>query len=407
MKALKAMNEALIVEQSKSRRLWLAFVLGILSAFGPFSLDMYLPALPSLATELQTSASYAQLSLTACMIGLAVGQLFAGPISDVRGRRMPLIVGLILYFISSILCMFVQSVWIFIFLRFLQGVAGAVGIVLSKAMVRDLYSGHELTKFFALLMLVNGAAPILAPIAGGQLLEVTSWRGIFFALSMIGVLSLLAYLVSLGETLPSEKRLQGGMKETFKAFGQVMRDRLFMGYALSQGLVTAAMFAYISGSPFVLQNIYGFTPQMFSVYFAANGLGIIIATQLTGRLSESYGEKRLLVSGLSIAAISGIILFVSVLFNAHMLFVLISLFLLVSCVGIVGTAAFPLAMANQEKSAGSASALLGLLSFLLGGIVAPLVGMGGEQSALPMAVVIMVTELLAILAYFLLVHRQK
>ncbi|WP_042352106.1 multidrug effflux MFS transporter [Bacillus massiliigorillae] len=404
---MKQMATTVSMKSSASRRLWLAFVLGVLSAFGPFCLDMYLPALPMLANELQTSASYAQLSLTACMIGLAAGQLFAGPISDVRGRRMPLILGLLLYIVSSLLCMFTQSVWVFIFLRFLQGVAGAVGIVLSKAMVRDLYSGSELTKFFALLMLVNGAAPIIAPIAGGQLLEITSWRGIFFVLSLIGVFSLISVVWSLGETLPPERRLQGGMKQTFISMGHILCDRLFMGYALSQGLVTAAMFAYIAGSPFVLQNIYNFTPQMFSVYFAINGIGIIIATQVTGRLSGRYGETKLLIVGLSLAAVSGIALLVAVILNANIFAVLIPLFFLVSCVGIVGTTTFSLAMAKQEKTAGSAAALLGLLSFLFGGIVAPLVGMGGEHTALPMAVIIAVTEILALVLYFVMAHRQK
>lgn len=390
-----------------SKRLWLILILGILSAFGPFSLDMYLPALPSLASELHTTASNAQLSLTACMVGLAVGQLFAGPISDVRGRRKPLMFGLLLYTIASLLCMFTQNVWVFILLRFVQGVAGAVGIVLSKAIVRDLYSGSELTKFFAMLMLVNGAAPIIAPIAGGQLLEVTSWRGVFFALSLIGAVTLLSVVFGLGETLPAERRLQGGMKETFITFGHIMKDRLFMGYALSQGLVGAAMFAYISGSPFVLQNIYDFSPQMFSVYFAINGLGIIIATQITGKLAGRYGETKLLVIGLVLAAVSGVSLFISVLIDAHILGILIPLFLLVSCVGIVSTAAFSLAMANQAKSAGSAAALLGLVTFLFGAIVAPLVGLGGENSALPMAVVIASTELLALIIYFVMVYSGQ
>ncbi|WP_232696257.1 multidrug effflux MFS transporter [Brevibacillus daliensis] len=390
---------------SQKKRLWLALILGTLSAFGPFSLDMYLPALPLLANDLHTTASYAQLSLTACMAGLALGQLFAGPISDVRGRRFPLLIGLLLYIVSSLLCMVAPSIWTFIILRFVQGAAGAVGIVISRAVVRDLYSGTELTKFFSLLMLVNGAAPIIAPIAGGQLLEITSWRGVFFSLSLLGVLTLLFVIFGLGETLPVERRSPGGLKQTMTTFKKIIGDRMFMGYALSQGLVGAAMFAYIAGSPFVLQNIFHFSPQMFGLCFAINGVGIIMASQLTGRLAGRIGETRLLVFGLVLAALAGVSLLLSVLVDAGIYGVLIPLFILVSCVGIVGTASFPLAMKNQEKSAGTASALMGLMTFMLGGLVAPLVGIGGEYTAVPMALVITIAELGALTTYFLMIGK--
>ncbi|AJS60490.1 multidrug effflux MFS transporter [Paenibacillus sp. IHBB 10380] len=392
---------------SKSKRLWLALVLGTLSAFGPFSLDMYLPSLPLLADDLHTSTSYAQLSLTACMAGLAIGQLLAGPLSDVRGRRKPLIIGLILYTLSSLLCIIVPSIWSFVALRFIQGAAGAAGIVISRAIVRDLYSGTELTKFFALLMLVNGAAPIIAPVAGGQLLEFTTWRGVFVVLSLIGVVALLAVILGLSETLPSNRRARGGLKQMFTTFRHIMGDRLFMGYALSQGLVGTAMFAYISGSPFVLQNIYNVSPQMFSLCFAINGLGIIIASQLAGRLAERIGETRLLVTGLILAAVGGSWLLVAITMKAGLIGILIPLFIVVSCVGLVNTSAFSLAMKNQADSAGSASALLGVMMFLFGGIVAPLVGIGGENTALPMGIIIAIADIGALLIYLLMIGTKK
>lgn len=391
---------------AKSRRLWIAFVLGALSAFGPLSIDMYLPALPKLTEELHTNTSVAQLSLTACLIGLALGQLLVGPLSDVRGRKKPLLIALILYSVASILCAYSTSIWMLIFLRFIQGATGAAGIVISRASVRDMYSGTELTKFFALLMLVNGAAPILAPIAGGQLLHFVTWRGVFFVLFVIGILMWLAVSFGLKETLPRERRSPGGLKQTFSTFHLIITDRQFMGYAFSQGLVSAAMFGYISGSPFVLQDIFGVSPQMFSVIFAINGVGIIIASQLTGRLAGRVSELKLFIIGISLCAIGGVILLFVVLLDAGLYAVIPSLFIVVSSVGMVGTTSFSLAMQNQSETAGSASAILGLLPFILGAIVAPLVGLGGSHTAVPMAIVIAGCGIGAVLVYLFLNNKK-
>ncbi|MBM7590339.1 multidrug effflux MFS transporter [Brevibacillus fulvus] len=391
----------------RTRRLWMAVILGALSAFGPLSLDMYLPSLPRLAEELHTSASTAQLSLTACLLGLSLGQLLAGPVSDVRGRRKPLLIGLAIYCVSSFLCAMTPTIWGLILLRFMQGAAGAAGIVLSRAMARDMYAGPELTRFFSLLMLVNGVAPIFAPIAGGQLLQITSWQGVFVVLGLIGLIMFLVVAFGLPETLPAQKRSSGGLKNTFATFGGLLTDRVFMGFALSQGLVIAAMFAYISGSPFVLQDIYGMSPQMFSLCFAVNGVGIIIAGQMTGRLAARLGEVRLLAAGLALASISGILLLLMILLKAGLIGILLPLFIVVSCVGIVSTSAFSLAMQNQAKSAGSASALLGVLSFIFGGLVAPLVGLGGSQTAIPMGVVIAAAEVGSVLCYLGLAGRRR
>lgn len=398
--------ESTLSTPAGSRRLWMAIILGALSAFGPLSLDMYLPALPVLAEDLHTSASLTQLSLTFCLLGLALGQLLAGPISDVRGRRGPLLIGVMVYAVSSLLCAFAPSIWALIALRFIQGLAGAAGIVISRAMVRDMYSGTELTKFFSLLMLVNGAAPILAPIAGGQLLRMTSWTGVFIVLSIIGIVLLLAVYVSVPETLAVSHRSRGGLMNTLSTFRNLLRDRMFMGYALSQGLVVAAMFAYISGSPFVLQNIYGATPQLFSLFFAINGLGIIIATQITGKLAGRISETKLFVSGLWLACLGGTILLSMILIGAGLLAILLPLFVVVSSVGVVTTVGFSLAMQNQQQAAGSASALLGVLSFIFGGLVAPLVGIGGSQTAIPMGIVIAITDIGAMVCYAILIWRR-
>nr|WP_308640173.1 multidrug effflux MFS transporter [Paenibacillus silvisoli] len=393
------------VAMPRSRRLWIAAVLGSLSAFGPLSLDMYLPALPKLADDLHTSTSLAQLSLTACLVGLALGQLFAGPISDVRGRRGPLLIGLLLYTAASLLCMIAPTIGTFTVLRFVQGLAGAAGIVIARAVVRDLYNGPELTKFFSLLMLVNGIAPIAAPIVGGQLLRFTTWHGVFLVLALIGLIMFLTVLLGLPETLPASRRAKSGLRNTSSTFLRLLTNRSFMGYALAQGFVMAAMFAYISGSPFVLQEVYGVSPQMFSLCFAINGLGIILASQATARLADRVNESKLLLSGLALAAAGGVALLLMLLIHAPLALVLIPLFFVVSSVGIVSTMGFSLAMRSQGNNAGSASALQGLMSMIFGSIVAPFVGIAGSGTAIPMGIIIAALECLALLIFLLLVGR--
>ncbi|GGH80694.1 DHA1 family bicyclomycin/chloramphenicol resistance-like MFS transporter [Pullulanibacillus pueri] len=395
------------LEITKERRMRFALILGALAAFGPLSIDMYLPSLPILKGDLHTTASMAQLTLTAFLLGLASGQLFNGALSDVRGRRLPLIIGLVLYTITSFACALSPSIWLLIILRFIQGVTGSAGIVIARAAVRDLYSGTELTKFFSLLMLVNGAAPILAPVAGGFLLKVTSWRGVFIVLTIIGIIMLLAVIFGLPETLPKERRFQGGLKATFLNFGSLLKDRIFMGYVFSQALVMGAMFAYISGSPFVIQDVFGASPQVYSFIFAMNGVGIIIATQSTGRLAGRIKESKMLLTGLCIVTVTCILLLVGALSGVGLGLFIPSLFFVVACVGIVSTTCFSLAMQNHGQSAGSASALLGLMPFILGSITSPLVGIGGSETAVPMASVIATCDVGALLIYFFLVLRQK
>lgn len=391
--------------KSRISFLWLVCILGSLSAFGPLSIDMYLPALPHLADDLQSSASLAQFSLTACLLGIALGQIIVGPISDVYGRRLPLISGLLVYVLTSILCATADSIELFILMRFIQGLAGSAGIVISRASVRDLYSGPEMTKFFSLLMLVNGAAPILAPVFGGQILDYTSWRGVFWVLAVLGGLMLVSVTLGLKETLPPARRSRGGLQHTLQALGALLANRRFMGLALAQGFASAAMFAYIAGSPFVIQNIFGVSPQLFSLFFAINGLGIIIAGQVTGQLAGRIAEKKLLECGLLLAFGSGLALLTMIVSGGGLLSILIPLFFVVSSVGIIGTSCFTLAMQDQAKAAGSASALLGLLGFILGGGMAPLVGIAGSHTAVPMGIVIAVAETIALLSYFFLARK--
>ncbi|WP_340005552.1 multidrug effflux MFS transporter [Paenibacillus sp. FSL K6-0276] len=392
---------------SRKQRLQLAVILGSITTIGPLSIDMYLPALPTLVADFGTTAALVQLSLTFFLLGLASGQLVAGPLSDVYGRRRPLLIGMLIYAVSSLLCAFSPSIGLLVALRFIQGLAGSVGVVVSRAAVRDLYSGSDLTKFFSLLMIVNGLGPILAPVIGGQLLRVTTWQGIFLVLFAAGIIFCLTILLRLPETLPKERRSKSGLKGTLLTFRVLLGNRKFMGYALSQGFVTASMFAYISGSSFVLQNIFAVTPQVYSLIFAVNGVGIIITGQIAGRLAGKVSETKLLLSGLLLCTMGGILLLLTILIGGGLIPILICLFAVVSSVGIVGATSFSLAMQDQGETAGSASALIGLLPLLLGSCVAPLVGLGGVESALPMAIVMACTGILSILSYLLLVRRGK
>ncbi|AMQ07790.1 multidrug effflux MFS transporter [Sporosarcina psychrophila] len=388
-------------------KFWIVLLLGFLTAIGPLSMDMYLPALPIVATDLHTSTSLAQLSLTACLIGLAVGQLIFGPLSDIRGRRRPLIFSLIVYAIASVLCAFSTTIWVFIGLRFIQGVSGAAGIVIARASARDMYSGKDLTKFIALLALVNGAAPILAPISGGVVLNFASWNVVFIIIAIIGLMLFLAVTFFLPETLPKEKRSEGSMLAVVKTFGNLFKNRVFMGIAGTQAFIMSSMFAYIAGSPFVLQNLYNVTPQQFSMLFALNGVGIIIAAQVTGRLSSTVGEVKLLLTGVLVSFTGSIILVIVVLNELPLLAMTVALFLVVSSVGMVSTSAFSLGMQSQGKSAGSASAFLGLLPFIGGAIVAPLVGIAGDQTALPMGIIIITCSSVALVLFLLLVRKRQ
>lgn len=381
-------------------------VLGALSSFGPLSLDLYLPGLPSLADDLGASPSAAQLTLTSCLLGLAAGQLLSGPLSDSLGRRRPLLVGVAAYVVVSLACAAAPSVGTLIVLRFVQGLAGAAGIVVARAVVRDLRAGAEAARLFAGLLLVNGMAPILAPVLGGQLLHVMSWRGLFVVLAGLGALILLGTALVVGETHAPEHRRGGGLPETLRVFGALLRERRFAGCTLASGLAFAAMFAYIAGSPFVLQRIYDLSPGAFSACFAANALGIVVAGQASSRLIGRLPAVRVLGAGLALGAVGGVALLVVVATGVVGLpGVLPALFLVVASIGIVFPSGTAIALEGHPSTAGSASALLGLAQYAVGAAVAPLVGIAGKDTALPMAVVIVTCGLGALVAYAGLVVR--
>ncbi|GAA4349835.1 multidrug effflux MFS transporter [Angustibacter luteus] len=373
----------------------LVVVLGALQGIGPLSLDTYLPALPDIAHDLSASTSATQLTLTATLAGLAVGQLFFGPMSDRLGRRRPLIVGLAVYVVASLLCAVAPNIGLLIAGRTLQGFTAAAGMVSAMAIARDVSNGAAMARLFAALMLVTGAAPVIAPVLGGQLLLVTSWRGIFGLLAVAGVLLLLTATFRVPETLPVERRRVGGFGETVSTFRRLVRDPGFRTPLLAMVLSCAGLFGYLAGSPFLLQDVHGLSAQAYSALFAVNTIGLTGLSQLSGRIVHRTGPRVLLLAGTSICAVGGLGLLAATLAGAGLLAIVPALFLVVSGMGFVFPNATALALADHGDTAGSASALLGTGQFLAGAVAAPLVGLGPDAS-LTMAVVIAVVTVASV-----------
>ncbi|MFJ9036128.1 multidrug effflux MFS transporter [Streptomyces sp. NPDC102406] len=389
--------------------LLVTLVLGGLTAVPPLSMDMYLPALPEVTGALHTSAATAQLTLTACLTGMALGQLVVGPMSDKWGRRRPLMAGLFVYVAATAICAFAPDAALLVAFRLLQGLAGAVGIVIARAVVRDLYDGVAMARFFSTLMLISGVAPIVAPLIGGQILRVTDWRGVFVVLTFIGIA--LTALVGrfLPETLPPERRHSGGTLEALRTMRSLLADRVFTGYMVAGGFAFAALFAYISASPFVIQEIYGASPQTFSLLFGLNSIGLIAVGQLNGKvLVGRVSLDKVLAVGLSLTVVAAafLLLVATGTFGAPddvgLAPVAAGLFVLMASMGLATPNTNALALLRTPHAAGSASALLGTSSFLIGAVASPLVGIAGEHTAVPMALVQLVCGLAAAVAFLAL-----
>lgn len=382
-------------------------VLGGLSAFAPLSVDMYLPALPRMADDLHSADSTLQLTLTAFIVGLAAGQLVLGPLSDVVGRRRPLLAGLAVYAVSSVLCALSPSAGLLIAARAVQALGAATGIVIARAIVRDLYSGKAMTKFFSMLMLVSGLGPVLAPVIGGQVLRVTSWRGVFVVLAVFGALLLVAIVFTMPESLPLSRRSHGRVGATLHTYGRLLADRSFVGYALTAALMFGGLFAYISASSFVLQNSYGLSPQEFSLVFGGNGLGLVLAGQLNGLLVSRLRERALLAAGLTVGTAGGLGVQAAAVFSLPLPALLVPLLLLVSSIGMVFPNASSLALAEHRSAAGAASALIGVLQFTVGGLATPLVGIGGAITAVSMGTVMAGFAVAALVVFLTMTRRAS
>ncbi|MDF9803361.1 DHA1 family bicyclomycin/chloramphenicol resistance-like MFS transporter [Streptomyces sp. HB372] len=386
--------------------LLVTMVLGGLTALPPLSMDMYLPALPAVTDSLSAPAATIQLTLTACLAGMALGQLVVGPMSDRWGRRKPLLLGMVVYVLATAICALAPTAELLIGFRLLQGLAGAAGIVIARAVVRDLYDGVEMARFFSTLMLISGVAPVIAPVIGGQVLRITDWRGIFVVLTVVGIVLTLVVWKWLHETLPPADRHTGGVADALRTMRGLLADRVFTGYMVAGGLAFAVLFAYIAASPFVVQEIYGASPQTFSLLFGLNSIGLITVGQINGKLLVGrISLDKVLGFGLAVivlAAVALLLMTTGVFGEVGLVPVAAGLFVLMSAMGLAMPNTNAQALMRTKHAAGSASALLGTSSFLIGAVASPLVGIAGEDTAVPMALVQVVCAVAAVACFLLL-----
>jgi DHA1 family bicyclomycin/chloramphenicol resistance-like MFS transporter len=382
-------------------------VLGALIALGPLTIDMYLPAFPALSAELDASDSATQLTLTGMLGGLAFGQLVIGPLSDAFGRRRPLVAGLVTHAVASVLAALAPSIYLLATVRVLQGFAGAAISVVAMAIVRDLFSGYAVARLMSRLMLVIGLAPILAPSIGGLILEWTSWRGIFGVLAATAVVLTFVALLGVRETLPVERRRPANVRATLSTYRSLVRDTSFMALVVIGGLMMSAMFAYVSGSSFVLQDGYGLDELAFGLVFGANAAGLTISSQVNPLLIRRFGVLNVLTGAMLVGAVAAAALVVAGLTGVGGLFgVLVPLGVVVASVGLSLPNTPALALTRHGEAAGTAAAVLGAVQFGIGALVAPLVGMFGSTSAAPMGAIMVGVTLAASVLMFGVVRRD-
>ena len=370
-------------------------VLGIMTTFGPLTIDMYVPSLPSVQSDFNTTASQAQLTLSFAMIGLAIGQFIFGPLSDAYGRKKIALIIIILYAIASFIAVFATSMSTLLTIRLIQGLTGGGAIVIAKASIGDLHKGKALAKGLASLLVVNGIITIIAPLIGGYALSVSNWQAIFFILTIVSMIIFFFALFKMEETRTADlSKLNFGT--IFKDFGYLLKKPAFVFPMLLQGLTYVMLFSFSSAAPFITQKIYDMTPQQFSVLFAINGIGLIIMSQLTAIL-VSYINRYVLLIALTMIQIAGVVLIcITLILHLPTWVLVIAFFLNVCPVTGIGPLSFTLAMESRTGGSGNASSLLGLFQFILGGVISPLVGLQGGYSVMPYLTILVITTVLII-----------
>lgn len=374
----------------------LIIIFGVMTTFGPLSIDMYSPSLPNVQHAFSSTTSEIQLTISFAMIGLALGQFFFGPLSDAFGRKKIALTILVIYMLASLIAVFTTDLYFFLFLRLIQGLTAGGSIVIAKASIGDKFSGDEMAKFLTSLMVVNGIITIIAPLLGGFALTISTWRSIFVILTIITIIVIIGVLMKMPSTDQSERKtLNYG--RIFKDFGQLLKKPSFVIPMLLQGLTYVMLFSYSAASPFIAQKIYSLSPQQFSVILAINGIGLILVSQIVALLVERLSRYTLLIYLTLIQIIGVVLIILTLTMHWPIWMLIIAFFLNISPVTSIGPLGFALAMEERTGGSGNASSLLGLFQFILGGVISPLVGLKGQFDASPYLVIISVTAILLVI----------
>lgn len=381
-------------------------ILGALTALGPFTIDLYLPAFPRIEGDLDVSTAAVQLTLTATTLGFALGQLLVGPWSDKVGRRLPLILATSVHVLASIgVALSPDISWLLAF-RVLQGFGAAAGGVVAMATVRDLFGGYPLVRMLSRLALVTGIAPIAAPVIGSQLLLIMPWRGMFGVLAAYGVIIMVLAALFIVETLPPARRVEKGHSTLGERYRSLFTDRIFVGVAIIGGMTFSGLFAYLSASSFLFQDVYGLDPQGYGLLFAANSIGVVIGVQVSSRLAKYFGPAWILAGSTAVLLSSAVAIVVLELAGAGLLGTVIPLWLFITACGFGFPCVQVLALTNHGREAGTAASVLGAMNFGLAGLISPVVGLFGIADAVPMGTVMAITAAVAIASLWFIVRPR-
>jgi len=374
-----------------------------LTAIAPLATDMYVPAFPRVAGDLSATATQVQLTLTTFFVGMALGQLIGGPVSDQRGRRRPLIAAIVLMSAASIVCALTPSIGIMMVARFVQGFAGGWAMVIGRAVIVDLARGVRLIRVLNVIAGVGGIAPIAGPLVGALILQLSGWRMSFWAVAALGVVMLLAVLAAVPESLPPDRRHGGGLRAFAVAGRQVLTQRRYVGYLLVSGSAMGALFAYVATSAFVLQSMNGLSPMLYSVDFAANAAGMTVAALVAARLAGRVATRTVILAGQVTALAAGVAMLVGALwFGTPLLLAVVGFFVLMTAQGLIGPNAGALASAEVPEHPGTGSAILGFVQWVAAGTIAPIAGLGGEHTAVPMALLVTAGAVLSMIGLLVL-----
>ncbi|EAJ7106674.1 multidrug effflux MFS transporter [Campylobacter upsaliensis] len=378
----------------------LIFILALMSSIAPLSTDMYLPALSQVKQSFETSEFLTQLSLASFFVAFALGQLIYGPLSDVFGRKIPALVGIFLFMLSSLFCVIIDNIYVFIILRFFEALGGCAGVVIARAIVNDLFELKEAASIFALMMVFSALAPMLSPSFGGFLIEYFSWHSIFATLFGLGILLFLLIFFALKESAPHLKRQKFSHKETLKSYRFVLKDKPFILYVSCASLVLAAMFAYITGSSFVFINFFGLSERDFGLLFGLNALGFVIFANINAKMVRKIDSEKILFYALIIMLISTLILFVNSLIKPNFWLFELSIFTSIALLGFIAPNTTTLAMARFKDHSGTASAVLGTSQFALAGVISFIVSAVGANTPVILALIMLICVVFANGIYF-------